>query len=133
LVGVAWTPQAIVYLLFALIGGALIQLAMRLLIVSFSFRALSVNAPMSIVDSLFNDFGTYPLSIFNAGLQLLLTFAVPVAFMAYFPATVLFERTAELHVHPLIAYGAPLVGVLWMAAALRVFEREMRNYKSAGH
>jgi ABC-2 type transport system permease protein len=122
-----------VYLLLALISGALIQLAMRLLIISFSFRALSVNAPMSIVDSLFNDFGTYPLSIFNTGLQLLLTFALPVAFMAYFPATVLFERTAALQAHPLIAYGAPLAGVFWMAAALPVFEREMRNYKSSGH
>jgi ABC-2 type transport system permease protein len=133
LIDMAWTPQAIVYLLLALVGGALIQLAMRLLVVSFSFRALSVNAPMSIVDSLFNEFGTYPLSIFNAGLQLLLTFAVPVAFMAYFPAAVLFERTAELQVHPLIAYGAPLAGVFWMAVALWVFEREMRNYKSSGH
>jgi ABC-2 type transport system permease protein len=133
LMDVAWTPQAVIYLLLALAGGALIQLAMRLLIVSFSFRALSVNSPMSIVDSLFNEFGTYPLSIFNAGLQLLLTFALPVAFMAYFPAAVLFERTAELQVHPLIAYSAPLVGVFWMAVALWVFEREMRNYKSAGH
>jgi ABC-2 type transport system permease protein len=133
LTGVTWTPQTLVYLLLALVGGALIQLAMRLLIVSFSFRALSVNAPMSIVDSLFNEFGTYPLSIFNASIQLLLTFALPVAFMAYFPAAVLFERTAELQVHPLIAYAAPLVGVFWMAIALWVFEREMHNYKSAGH
>jgi len=133
LVELAWTPRAIVYLLLALAGGALIQLAMRLLIVSFAFRALSVNAPMAIVDSLFNEFGTYPLSIFNAALQLLLTFALPVAFMAYFPATVLFGRTAELQVHPLVAYGAPLAGVFWMAMALRMFEREMRHYKSAGH
>jgi len=133
LMDVTWTPQAIMYLLLALVGGALIQLAMRLLIVSFSFRALSVNAPMSIVDSLFNEFGTYPLGIFNTTLQLLLTFALPVAFMAYFPATVLFDRTAELQVHPFIAYAAPLAGVLWMAIALWIFEREMRNYKSAGH
>jgi ABC-2 type transport system permease protein len=133
LVDVAWTPQAIAYLLLALGGGALLQLAMRLLIVSFSFRVLSVNAPMSIVDSLFNEFGTYPLSIFNATLQLLLTFGIPVAFMAYFPAAVLFERTSELLVNPIVAYGAPLAGIVWMAIALWVFEREMRNYKSSGH
>ena len=33
LVDVAWTPFAILYLLLALTGGALIQLALRLLIV----------------------------------------------------------------------------------------------------
>jgi ABC-2 type transport system permease protein len=133
LVDVTWTPLAIVYLVLALIGGALILLAMRLLIVSFSFRALSVNAPMGIVDDLFNEFGTYPLSIYNVSLQLLLTFGLPVAFMAYFPAVVLFGRTGELQVQPLFAYGAPLAGVFWMAIALWVFEHEIHHYKSAGH
>jgi ABC-2 type transport system permease protein len=133
LVDVAWTPWAILYLLLALGGGALIQLAMRLLIVSFSFRALSVDGLMAIVDDLFNDFGTYPLNIFNSGLQLLLTFGIPVAFMAYFPAVVLFSRTSEIQIHPIFAYSAPLAGVVWMAIAMWVFEREMRSYQSSGH
>jgi ABC-2 type transport system permease protein len=133
LVGIAWTPQVLLYLLLAIVGGALLLLAIRLLIVSFSFRVLSVNAPMSIVDSLFNEFGTYPLSIFNATLQLLLTFGIPVAFMAYFPAAVLFGRTSEIQVHAIVAYGAPLAGIFWMIIALWVFEREMRNYQRSGH
>ena len=133
LVGLAWTAQALLYLLLALAGGALIQLSIRLLVVSFSFRVLSVNGIMGLVDDMFSDFGTYPLSIFNATLQFLLTFGIPVAFMAYFPAVVLLGRTGELQVHPIFAYGAPLAGVLWMAVALVVFHREMRNYQSAGH
>jgi len=54
--------------------------------------------------------GAYPLRIFSPVLQLLLTFGLPVAFMAYFPATVLLERTA-----------------VW------VFRRELRHYQSSGH
>lgn len=133
LIDVTWTPRAIVYLLLAIAGGALIQLALRLLLASFSFRALSVNGVMAIVDDLFNTFGTYPLRIFNSTLQLLLTFVLPVAFMAYFPAAVLLKRITELQVHPIFAYGAPLAGVVWMAIALWVFEHEMRAYQSAGH
>ncbi len=133
LVAVAWTAPALLYVLLALVGGGLLQLAMRLLIASFSFRALSVEGLMSIVDGLFNEFGTYPLSIFNSSLRLLLTFGLSVAFMAYFPAVVLFGRTGELQVQPLFAYGAPLAGIVWMAIALWVFEHEMRSYKSAGH
>ena len=119
--------------MLALAGGTLIELAIRLLIVSFSFRVLSIGGLMRLLDGFFSDFGTYPLSIFNATLQFLLTFGIPVAFMAYFPAVVLLGRTGELQVHPNFAYGAPLAGVLWMALALRVFHREMRNYQSAGH
>jgi ABC-2 type transport system permease protein len=133
LIDVTWTARAIAYLLLALAGGALIQLALRLLLASFSFRALSVNGLMSIADDLFNDFGTYPLSIFNSTLQFLLTFGIPVAFMAYFPAAVLLERTAELQIHPIIAYGAPLVGGVWMGIAIWVFRHEMRHYQSSGH
>jgi ABC-2 type transport system permease protein len=133
LIDVTWTAQAIIYLLLALVGGALIQLALRLLLASFSFRALSVNGLMGIVDDLFNDFGTYPLRIFSITLQVLLTFGIPVAFMAYFPATVLLEKTADLLVHPLFAYGAPLAGLVWMGIALWVFQHEMRHYQSAGH
>jgi ABC-2 type transport system permease protein len=133
LISVTWTARSIVYLLLALIGGGLIQLALRLLLASFSFRALSVSGLMSIVDGLFNEFGTYPLSIFNSTLQFLLTFGIPVAFMAYFPAVVLLERTAELQIHPIIAYGAPLAGVVWMGIALWVFRHEMRHYQSSGH
>jgi ABC-2 type transport system permease protein len=133
LMDLAWRPLTMLYLLLALAGGALIQLAMRLLIVSFAFRALSVNAPMGIVDSLFNEFGAYPLSIFNSTFQFLLTFGIPVAFMAYFPAVVLLGRTAELQVDLLFAYGAPLAGVFWMGIALWVFEHEMRHYHSSGH
>ena len=133
LLDVSWTARAVVYLLLALFGGALIQLALRLLLASFSFRALSVNGVMGIVDDLFNNFGTYPLRIFSATLQFLLTFGLPVAFMAYFPAAVLLGRTGELLVPALLAYGAPLAGVVWMAIALWVFEHEMRHYQSSGH
>ena len=133
LVGLVWTPQALLYLVLALVGGTLVELAIRLLVVSFSFRVLSVDGLMRLLDGFFSDFGTYPLSIFDAALQFLLTFGIPVAFMAYFPAVVLLGRTGELQVHPIFAYGAPLAGVVWMALALYVFHREMRNYQSAGH
>ncbi len=133
LVDVAWTPWAMLYLLLALVGGALLELGIRVLIVSFAFRALRVNGLMAIMDDIFSDFGTYPLSIFGPTLQFLLTFGIPVAFMAYFPAVVLLGRTSELRIPSVFAYGAPLAGVFWIALALHVFHRELRHYKSAGH
>ena len=66
-------------------------------------------------------------------LEFLLTFGLPLAFVAYFPATVLLGRTGELRVSPIFAYGAPLAGVIWLGLALVVFQCEMRQYQSSGH
>jgi ABC-2 type transport system permease protein len=133
LVAVDWTPLAIFYLVLALLGGALIELSLRLLFSALAFRFLSANGFMFLLDTLFSNFGNYPLKIFGSVLEFLLTFGLPLAFMAYFPATVLLGRTGELRVSPLFAYGAPLAGILWLGLALWVFQREMRHYQSSGH
>lgn len=133
LVHVDWTPLAILYLLAAVIGGAMLELSIRVFIVSFSFRALRVTGLMSILDDIFSNFGTYPLGIFSISLQAVLTFAIPVAFMAYLPAAVLLGKTNDLWVPSILAYCAPLAGVVWMGFALLVFHHEVRHYKSAGH
>ena len=133
LVGIAWTPIALVYLLLAIAGGALAEGAVRVLIGAFSFRFLASQSFLYLADSVFSTFANYPLTIFGTLLKLLFTFVLPLAFVAYVPATVLLDRTAELQVNPLLAYIAPTVGVIWIAAAVRVFNREIRNYQSAGH
>ena len=133
LVTVDWTPLAILYLLLALIGGTLIELALRLLISALVFRFLSVNGLIFLLDTLFSNFGNYPLKIYGNVVEFLLTFGLPLAFTAYFPATVLLGRTGELRVSPLLAYGTPLAGAIWLGLALLVFRREMRHYQSSGH
>ena len=133
LVDIRWTPAALGYLLLAVIGGALVEFAIRLLCAALAFRFLAANGAMFLFDQILSEFGNYPLTIFGSVLGYLLTFGVPLAFMAYFPAVVLLERTGELQVHPAFAYGAPLVGALWLALGVALFQRETRHYKSAGH
>jgi ABC-2 type transport system permease protein len=133
LVTVAWTPLALLYLTLALFGGALVEMALRVLFSALAFRFLSANAFMFVLDTIFSNFTNYPLNIFGSVLEFLLTFGLPLAFMAYFPAVVLLGRTGELQVSPIFAYGAPLAGIVWLLASLLVFQREMRHYQSAGH
>ncbi len=51
---------------------------------ALSFRLLSANAGLALLDTLFSNFGNYPLTIFSV-LQFLLTFGIPLAFMPTFP------------------------------------------------
>ena len=132
-VGLAWSPLSVLYLLLAIVGGALAESAVRILIASLSFRFRASQSLLFLADSVVSTYANYPLTIFGAVLQFALTFLVPVAFVAFVPATVLLDRTAELGVNPLLAYLAPSVGLIWIALATRVFDRELRRYQSAGN
>jgi len=133
LVGIDWSPQTLAYLVLALIGGALLEIALVLLIGALALRVVDTGTLLFLHDTFFSSFGNYPLTIFGPALRWLLTFALPLAFMAYFPAVVLLRRTGELSVPPTLAYGAPLIGALWFALAVAVFQRALRQYQSVGH
>jgi ABC-2 type transport system permease protein len=89
--------------------------------------------PVGLIDGFLNDFGPYPLRIFGGTLEFLLTFVLPMAFVAYFPATVLLGRTGELRVSAVFAYFGPLAGLLWLRFALWFWQHELQRYQSAGH
>lgn len=133
LVDIDWSPAAVGYLLLALIGGALLESALQLAIASLNFRLLSARNFQIITDNVFSTFGNYPLTILGGTTRFVLTFVVPLAFMAYLPATVLLDRTDELSISPWFAYLAPAVGALWFFAAYRFWCWQMRGYQSAGH
>lgn len=87
---------------------------------------------MFLSDSVFSTYGNYPLSIFGSFFTWTFTFLIPLAFVAYLPATVLLDRTAELQLAPAFAYAAPLAGLVWLGVAIRVFNSQLGSYQSAG-
>jgi ABC-2 type transport system permease protein len=133
LVSIDWSPLAIAFVGLTVLGAALIEAGLKLLVASLCFRFLSTRSLVFVVDDIFSNFGNYPLKIFGGMVQFLLTFGIPVAFIAYLPATVLLARTDELSISPVFAYLAPLGGVAVFALAYLVWKRELPHYQSAGH
>jgi ABC-2 type transport system permease protein len=133
LVDVHWSPVTVVYLLLALVGGALVESAVQLLISSFTFRILSTRPLQVATDTVFNTFGNYPLSIFRGAWQWLMTFVLPLAFVAYLPASLLLDHTGGLAVPAELAYVTFPVGVVWFGVAWWVWDRQARHYQSTGH
>lgn len=129
---ITWTAPTVAYLLLAIVGGALVELAIRVLIGAMTFRSQTSQSFMFLADSVVSTYGNYPLSIFGTFLGYLFTFLVPIAFVAYFPATVLLGRTDELQVSPVFAFAAPIAGVVWLFVAIWVFDRELGRYQSSG-
>jgi len=100
---------------------------------ALAFRLQRTNALLGFADGIFSNFGNLPLRIFGGAIEVLLTFVLPVAFVAYIPASVVLGHASELAVQPPVAYLAPLVGGLVFGAAWLLWRHELPLYQSSGH
>ncbi|WP_431896773.1 ABC transporter permease [Nonomuraea sp. bgisy101] len=124
---VAWTPGLVAFCAAALVGGALVEASFFLALSSMALRMLDTFALKVFVDDVFSKFGSYPMSVFGGVTQWLLTYVLPVAFVAYVPAGVVLGKL----VMPL-AYASPLLGVALFAVAYLIWTRQLRHYQSVG-
>ncbi|MDQ1464838.1 MAG: viologen exporter family transport system permease protein [Actinomycetota bacterium] len=129
---VDFSPVHVLYLVLAVVGGGLAEGAFILAISSLGFRFLQTWAAVYLVDNIYLMFGSYPMRIFGATTTWILTWIMPVAFVAYIPSAVLLGRTGGLHVTSTVAYGAPVVGVLFFFAAYRIWVSQVKHYQSSG-
>lgn len=130
-VDVDWSPLTVAYLVFALIGGALIEGGIQLALSSIAFRTLKADQVKLTVDSVFNLFGNYPARIFGTAGQLMLS-VIPVVFVAYLPASALLGRADTVGLPAAVAWLSPLAGVVVAAASYRVWRRMLLGYQSSG-
>jgi ABC-2 type transport system permease protein len=126
------SPAHVAYLVLAVIGGALAEGAFVLATSALAFRLLQIWTAQYLVDTVFLMFGSYPVRIFGRVADWTLTWIIPVAFVAYIPSGVILNKTGGLHVAPVVAWGAPVVGIVWFCAAYRVWTLQLRRYQSSG-
>jgi ABC-2 type transport system permease protein len=129
-----WSLVTAALLVSAFAGGALIDFAVQLAIASFSFWVVRLDTLRWVVMSLENDFTRYPLSIYNRGVRIMLSYVFPFAFMNYFPATVVLHKTSEAGytVNPVLGWLTPAVGVVWFAAAYGLWRLGLNRYQGTG-
>jgi len=131
-VTIDWSGSKVLLLAGALAGGAMLDGAFQLGPAAMTFRTLQSMPVRGLFDDIFGRFSGYPTSIFDRGARFLLLWIVPVAFVAWVPATVLLERTDELPFPGWLAWWSPLAGVMAITFATWLFVREARHYQSSG-
>ncbi|WP_049573393.1 ABC transporter permease [Nonomuraea sp. SBT364] len=127
-VPVDWDAWLVAYCVVAVAGGALIEAAFFLGLSSLSLRMVDTTALRVFVDDVFSRFGSYPMKVFGGVTEWLLTFVLPVAFVAYVPSSVVLGKLDASW-----ALAAPLLGVVLIAVAYLVWRRQLDHYQSAGH
>ncbi len=126
------TWYKLVYLVLAIIGGILIQIASMIMIGSLSFWMLR---SMEFGDIVYYDIRSmtqYPLSIFPRWIQYALTFVFPWAFINYYPSLILLNKV-ESAFDIVMGLLTPVVGVVMLLLSLWLFKLGLKKYSGAGN
>ncbi len=116
-----------------MMGGALIDLGISLVVATISFWFIRVDTLRWVVMSLEQDFTRYPISIYTRGVRIVLAFVFPFAFMNYFPATYFLQKAdIGLHLNPAVGLLTPLIGLVWFGASYVFWRIGMRHYQGTG-
>ncbi|HLU53823.1 MAG TPA: ABC-2 family transporter protein [Pseudonocardia sp.] len=75
---------------------------------------------------------SYPITVFEPWLRRAACYAVPAAFVAYFPALALLDRPDPLGLPHALRYASPLVAVVAAAVAALIWRTAVRHYQGAG-
>lgn len=74
----------------------------------------------------------YPITIFAPWVRDVFCFAVPSAFVAYFPVLALLDRPDPLGLPSFLRYAAPVVAVIAVGIAAVIWRQAVRHYQGAG-
>jgi ABC-2 type transport system permease protein len=129
--GVTMTLGKTVFLLLSALGGGLILGAAMIAVATLAFWTTRTQTFYWSIIFPARQLINYPVSIYHRAFQIVLTVGVPFAFVNYFPAHVLLDRTGEL-AYPLMAWGTPLVGLASITVAYFFWRFGTRFYTGTG-
>lgn len=132
-VGVTWNAMNVVYVVFTIVGGVLIQGAIFLVIAALNIYLLETDSLKEIFYWNMRKFAGYPISIFHKGIQMLMIYIVPFAFVNYFPAQFLLRKADMTQYPQIFMYMTPVVGAGMYLLAYGFWRVSIKYYKSSGN
>lgn len=129
--GIMWSSGKLLFLLFSIAGGVLIQGGMLVMISALAFWTTKSEQFYWVAMYPARNLTNYPLVIYPKAVQWFTAFVIPFGFVNYFPAAVILEK--ETPFFPVwIGYLSPLVGILFFIIAYYVWMLGLSRYKSTG-
>lgn len=121
-----------VFLIIILIGGALIQGSALILTSVPSFWIVENEGLRELLFFQAKAFIRYPITIFKAPIQIILTLILPYAFINFYPAQYFLEKNDFSIFHSTFQYFTPVVGIVLFIIAYFYWSLGINNYKSTG-
>lgn len=131
--GIEWDIFSAVYYIFTILGGVLIQGAVFLFLAALNIYLLQTDSFKEMLYWNMRKFAGYPISIFNKVIQIIMIYVMPFAFVNYFPAQYLLQKS-DMEAYPKVyMYLTPIIGILMYLAAYLFWRFSIRFYKSSGN
>jgi len=132
LVDVHWTPGRVLVLLTMPVTGFLVFAGVWIIGATTTFWT---TRSMEVVNSV--TYGgqfltSYPMNVYGAWLRRIFIFAVPLAFVNYFPALYVLDKRDPLGAPGFVRFLAPVVAVVLLFVANRIWSFGVRHYRSTG-
>ena len=129
---VEWTPLRVLVAVVAPVSGAVLLAAIWVTANCVSFWLVDGREVANSV-TYGSDFATsYPITVYGPWLRRIMCFAVPGAFVAYFPALALLGRPDPLGLPDVLRYCSPLVALVAVGVTALVWRTGVRRYQGTG-
>ena len=125
--GVIWAPDKVLTLALMIACGAVLFFCLFVVYAAFSFFTLEGLEFMNIFTDGGREFGRYPFSVYGRDALRVLTYAVPLALVQYYPLLYLLGREKGL-----LYMLSPLLALLFAVPAYLLWRFGLRRYKSTG-
>ena len=129
----SFTAANILGIIVMLIGAVLIRGGIYILLGSTSLWTKSANDFGQYTQEIFDKTTMYPLSMYPEGLQLILTFIIPIGWVSFYPASELLGIETAFSAGGLGVWITLFAGIAVMLIAGAVFKIGMKRYESAGN
>lgn len=130
--GIAWTPATAALALLAVAGGAALFLGILVLQGTLSFWTVESLEIANVLTYGGVEAGQYPLAIYERWFRWVLTFAVPLAAVAYYPALVMLDKPDPLGAPVWVGWWSPLAGFVFLGLSFAAWRIGVRHYTSTG-
>jgi len=130
--GIHWSAPNIGWFALFVLGGTLIQAALMIVGGCCSFFFLNSTGVVETTIYGFRRFIFYPITVYPALIQFILTFIIPYAFVNFYPAQFFLNKSGGTLFGPWLQFGAPVVGVVMFALAVLLWNFSINHYQSTG-
>ncbi|WP_027415590.1 ABC transporter permease [Aneurinibacillus terranovensis] len=122
---IAWYDPIIFILL--VLSSALVYGGVYVAIAALGFFSDSKTGISPMIWNIQN-YGRYPVNIYNKAIRILLTWILPFAFVGIYPAAY-FLRRQEYYVYTMLT---PVIGIVFFIIGIAVWNIGVKNYRGAG-
>lgn len=124
---IVWSVEKVILILLAIAFATFIYTAIKIGTSAIAFWTKR-SGNITFMFYMMNDFAKYPVSIYNNFVKTVITYIIPFAFTAFYPAY--YFLTGE---NPLFNIGMTiLIAIVFMAIAILIWNKGITAYESAG-